>query len=107
MSKWSIEYFDSNDKNSIENWIKSLSDSERDSVVKELFLLEQLGNRLKMPHSKSLGKGLFELRERRFGYRVYYCFFKDKVIILLNSGSKKRQEKDINLARRRLSSLNN
>lgn len=73
-----------------------------ESLAKELSILEKLGNGLKLPHSRSLGKGLFELRERQFGYRVYYCFQGDRVIILLAAGNKKSQEKDIEVARKRL-----
>lgn len=57
---------------------------------------------LKLPHSKALGKGLFELRERKYGYRVYYGFLKKYIIILLAAGDKNSQEKDILIARGRL-----
>ena len=63
------------------------------------------GNELRLPHSKSLGNGLFELRERNFGYRVYYTFCKQQVIVLLHSGDKNTQNKDIKLARERLIKL--
>ena len=65
-------------------------------------MLEELGNELKLPHSRALGKGLFELRERQFGYRVYYCFKGNQLIILLTAGDKKTQEKDIKIAYKRL-----
>ena len=62
-------------------------------------LLELSGHTLHLPHSKSLGKGLFELRERRFGYRIYYKFGQDKTVILLHAGDKSRQANDIIRAR--------
>lgn len=65
-------------------------------------MLGRLGNELKLPHSKSLGKGLFELRERRYGYRVYYCFYGKAIVILLAAGDKKSQNNDIKVARERL-----
>jgi putative addiction module killer protein len=65
-------------------------------------MLEASGNKLKLPHSKSLGKGLFELRERRYGYRIYYGFLGEFIIILLAVGDKKGQAKDISIARERL-----
>ncbi len=65
-------------------------------------MLEDLGNELQLPHSRSLGKGLFELRERRFGYRLYYCFKGNKLIILLVAGDKKSQDKDIKTAYKRM-----
>ncbi|ACJ19760.1 type II toxin-antitoxin system RelE/ParE family toxin [Coxiella burnetii] len=60
------------------------------------------GNRLRLPHSSSLKKGLFELRERKFGYRIYYAFLPNKTVILLHAGDKKSQKRDIKTARQRL-----
>ncbi len=103
MKKWNIEYWVSTrERSPIEKWIYQLTLEQFESLAKELRILEQLGNDLKLPHSRSLGKGLFELRERQFGYRVYYCFGDDRRIILLAVGSKKSQEKDIEVARKRL-----
>jgi putative addiction module killer protein len=50
-------------------------------------------------------KGLFELRERRFGLRIYYGFKGEFVVIVLAAGDKKSQEKDITAARTHLSKL--
>ncbi|MEM9243600.1 MAG: type II toxin-antitoxin system RelE/ParE family toxin [Pseudomonadota bacterium] len=58
-------------------------------------LLELCGNNLRLPHSRSLGQGLFELRERRYGLRVYYTYAKTGDIVLLHSGDKNNQPKDI------------
>lgn len=69
------------------------------SLAKKVLLLELCGNELKMPHSKSLKQGLFELRDPSFGLRLYYCFRDKKLIILLNGGDKKSQTKDIRAAR--------
>lgn len=60
---------------------------------------------MKLPHSKSLDSGLFELRERRYGYRIYYGFHENRLIILLTAGNKASQERDIKIARERLSSI--
>jgi len=68
-------------------------------------LLELCGNELKLPQSKALGKGLFELREQRFGFRIYYCFSDNCIIILLAAGDKKSQKSDIVVARKRLLEL--
>ncbi|MCK4607933.1 MAG: type II toxin-antitoxin system RelE/ParE family toxin [Gammaproteobacteria bacterium] len=73
--------------------------SQLKSAAKEVRLLELCGSQLKLPHSKSLGQWLFELRERRFGLRIYYCFELDKLIVLLNAGDKKTQSRDIKKAR--------
>ncbi len=72
------------------------------AVAKEIKILEKTGNELKLPHSKPLGYGLFELRERRFGYRIYYGFINNNIIILVVAGNKKSQKSDIKIARERL-----
>ena len=104
MKKWEIEYWHG-DKNIslIEIFFEHLTKEQFKSVAKELKILELCGNKLRMPHSRSLGKGLFELRERNYGYRIYYMFTDSNTIILLNVGNKKSQKKDIKLARKRLS----
>ena len=106
MEKWSIEYWVNESGNSpIAKWIQKLTEEQASSVTKELRILEKLGNTLRLPHSRSLSKGLFELRERQFGYRLYYCFKGDKLIILLAAGDKRSQDKDIKTAYKRLEDL--
>lgn len=68
-------------------------------------LLEWCGNLLKLPHSRSLKKGIFELRERTYGFRIYYAFLPNKIIIMLHAGNNKTQDKDIEIARGRLAKL--
>ncbi len=104
MKKWIIEFWSEKTKKSpVECWLDQLEHEQSKSISKELRLLELSGNQLKLPHSKALGKGLFELREQRFGFRVYYCFEGKYIIILLAAGNKTNQESDINSARKRLS----
>jgi len=91
---WNIVYLDS-----VEGWLSNLSKLKLKSVAKELKLLELSGNQLQLPHSKSLGQGLFELRERKFGCRIYYAFDRGKVVVLLHAGNKTGQVKDIRKAR--------
>jgi putative addiction module killer protein len=105
-SKWTIKYWcDDNEKSSIEEWFDSLVDELFKSVAKEMKLLELCGNMLKLPHSRSLKKGLFELRERKYGLRIYYTFLPNKTILMLHAGNKKTQDKDIDIARDRLAEL--
>jgi putative addiction module killer protein len=105
---WKIKYW-CNDKgdSSIEKWLDSLSNDQLKSVAKEMKLLELAGNLLRLPHSKSLKDGLFELRERTYGFRIYYTFLKKKVILMLQAGDKKSQDSDIKIARKRLEQLIN
>lgn len=103
---WEVVYWDNyKNKSSVEEWLDSLSHEQLKSVAKEMKLLELSGNQLKLPHSRSLKEGLFELRERKFGYRVYYTFLPNKIILMLHAGDKKTQAKDIQIARRRLDEI--
>jgi putative addiction module killer protein len=97
MMAWNIMYV-----GSVELWLESLSKQQLKSIAKELRFLELSGSQLRLPHSKSLGKGLFELRERKYGYRVYYAFDQGKVIVLLQAGDKSSQKRDISIAREML-----
>jgi putative addiction module killer protein len=106
MKKWILEYWvDSSGKCSIECWLLRLTREQFKAVSKELKLLEIGGADLRLPHSRALGKGLFELREQSFGYRIYYGFYVNRIIILLHAGGKDQQKNDIKIARIRLSKI--
>ena len=104
---WKINYWNAHKKEetSIEAALDKLTDEQFKSIAKEIKLLEVCGNTLRLPHSKSLGKKLFELRERRFGYRIYYTFFGNKAITMLHIGDKSSQRSDIKISRDRLTEL--
>ena len=100
LSRWHIKYWENEDGSCpVETWLDELAKPQYKLVSKKLILLEKCGNELKMPHSKPLKQGLFELREVTFGLRIYYCFAGNKIIVLLHSAGKKRQPKDIKFAR--------
>ena len=104
--RWKIEYWvEPSKKNSIKEWFENLPKEHVISITDEIEKLEIYGNNLKMPSSKALGKGLFELRERTYHYRIYYTFNGKQIIIFLIAGNKKTQEKDIKIARKRLQEL--
>ena len=102
-NSWTIKHWLDTDE--IKRWFDNLAKDQAKSVAKELKLLQGAGNELRLPHSKALGRGLFELREKRFGYRIYYTFHEGRVIILLTAGDKSTQHKDIRVARERLETL--
>lgn len=70
------------------------------------------GDDLRMPHSKAMVSGLFELRPKGpegIG-RVFYCTHVGKVIVVLHSFVKKTQETpdaELRLARQRLKDVQN
>ena len=106
MNEWQIKYWkDSSGKSPVNQWLLDLNANQANAIAKELDFLKAAGNSLKMPHSKALGKGLFELRERNYHFRIYYGFHGKQIIIILMAGNKHSQEKDIKIARKRLSTL--
>ena len=106
MSTWHIRYWtDKLGKNLFEEWLLNLDEKQAKIINKKLELLEIYGNQLKMPHSKALGKGLFELREQIYYHRIYYGFHGKQIIIILIAGNKRSQEKDIKIARKRLDEI--
>lgn len=84
-------------------WLETLSDREWDRVVVVIDRLAELGSRARMPLSRPLGDGLFELRftlgptSRRLTYR----FTKDDRIILLTTFRKQRDNERAEVARAR------
>jgi phage-related protein len=75
-------------------------------------LLVEFGPSLRMPHSRALGSGLFELRPRgKEGIgRVFYCFVMERRIVILHGFVKKTQgtpKKELNIARRRMKEVQN
>ena len=78
-------------------WFNSLNAPAAAKVVTALVRMEQ-GN---MSNTKSVGSGVFECRiDFGPGYRVYFGKDGDTPIILLGGGTKKRQQKDIQDARK-------
>jgi len=100
---YSIEYFNERVLAEIEGWpVGVLADYAR--LVE---LLAEFGPDLRMPHSRALGSGLFELRPRgREGIgQALYCYLVAERVIVLHAFVKKTRampEKDLRLARRRM-----
>lgn len=88
----------------VKSWIAELDDGSFKRVDKLIGLLKSLGRELRPPHCRFLGEGLFELRDTATGpgYRIYYTWQDDVLVILLAAGDKGSQDKDIEVARRRL-----
>ena len=101
-----IEYFHERVLAEVESWpVDVLADYAR--VVE---LLIEFGPSLRLPHSRALGGGLFELRPRgRSGIgRALYCFLLGKRVVVLHAFIKKSQEtpdRELKLARKRLKEL--
>lgn len=88
------------------DWLKSQDRPIRLILGQALKVLEMNGLKLGMPHSKALGSGLFELRERigKVRYRIFYSFQADQIILLLHGVAKSQRviQGEIETARNRL-----
>jgi phage-related protein len=100
---YEVEYFHSRVHAAIESWpVDVLADYAR--LVE---LLIEHGPSLRLPYSRALGGGLFELRPRgRSGIgRAFYCFLLGKRIVVVHAFVKKTEQtpdKELALARKRV-----
>ena len=104
---YEIEYFHPRVLAEIESWpVDVLADYAR-----LIELLAEHGPNLRLPHSRAMGEGLFELRPRgRSGIgRAFYCYLVGKRIVIVHAFIKKTQQtpdKELKLVRKRLKELN-
>ena len=84
----------------IVEWMDSLDDDEWDRVVVVIDRLVALGSTARMPLSRSLGDGLFELRFTLgpTARRITYRFTKDGRIVLLTTFRKQRNNERTEIA---------
>jgi len=100
---YSIEYFHPRVKAEIESW----PDGVLADYARIIELLMEFGPNLRMPHSRAMGDGLFELRPRGsegIG-RAFYCFVLNRRILILHAFIKKTQgtpERELKIARKRM-----
>ena len=103
---YQIEYFHPRVLAEIESWpVDVVADYGR--LVE---LLAEHGPSLRLPHSRTFGEGLFELRPRgRSGIgRAFYCFLLGQRVVIVHAFIKKTQEtpdKELKLARKRVKEL--
>ncbi len=105
---YTIEYFHSRVQAEIESW----PDGILADYARLIELLIEFGPNVKMPHSKAMGKGLFELRPKgREGIgRAFYCFLVGRRIIILHAFIKKTPttpEPELKTARKRIKEVQN
>jgi phage-related protein len=98
-------YEKENGEQPAKEFLLSLSIKMRAKMSDIISLLQDNGNDLRMPYSKHLGDGIFELRAKVGSdiSRVLYFFYIDKQIILTNGFIKKSQKtpkREIDLAKK-------
>ena len=105
---YTIEYFHARVQAEIESW----PDGILADYARILELLVEFGPNLRMPHSRAMGGGVFEVRPRSqegIG-RALYCFVVGQRIVILHAFIKKTQatpEQELRLARKRLKEVQN
>ena len=96
MSKITIvEYVGEDGKSPFARWFSRIDATAAAKVSTALYRIEQ-GN---VSNIKSVGKGIFECKiDFGPGYRIYFGWQSDTLVILLGGGAKKTQDRDIKLA---------
>ena len=101
-----LEYYHPRVLADIESWpVDLLADYARLAE-----LLMKHGPDLRLPHSRALGDGLFELRARgRVGIgRAFYCFVVGRRVVVVHAFVKKTQQtpdRELKIARQRATEL--
>jgi len=91
------EYIDPEGRNPYAKWFNRLNAAAAAKVVTALVRMEQ-GN---FSTTKGIGDGILECRiDFGPGYRIYFGRDGDALVILLTGGTKKRQQKDIETAKK-------
>ena len=89
------QYVDRLGRNSFDRWFERLDEDVQARVTVSLDRLER-GN---TSAAKGVGAGVFELRlDFGPGYRIYFGWDGERLVILLGGGSKKRQQADVERA---------
>ncbi len=102
-----IEFYESVDgKRPVFDFLESLDVKMSAKLIGLMEILEDKGTELRMPYSKYMDDGIFELRCKQGGNitRVLYFFFCDKKIIVTNGfvkKSRKTPQGEIKLAKKR------
>jgi putative addiction module killer protein len=90
------QYTDRAGRRPFDRWFQTLDNFAQVKIAVSVDRLER-GN---VSTVKSIGSGVFELRlDFGPGYRVYFGRDGERIVILLGSGTKKRQQADTDAAR--------
>ncbi len=76
----------------VDEYITGLEGTAATKAAALVKLLESLGHELRLPHSRSLGEGLYELRDVGTGVRLFYVLLPENRAVLLDGMTKKRDD---------------
>lgn len=87
----------------VRDWYLDLAEKDRATTDRVIAMLEQFGPQLRMPHSRSLGEDLYELRFscHQVARRITYTFEPKRQIITLTTFRKQRDNERREVARAR------
>ncbi len=95
-----LEYIDEQGRSAFARWFDRLKAIPAAKVATALVRMEH-GN---LSNAKGVGGGVYETRiDFGPGYRLYFGKDGEKVVILVGGGTKRQQQKDIDVARTRWS----
>lgn len=96
--RWAVEFSEE-----VRGWYVGLSPAGKAAGDRILERLASQGNMLRMPHSRSLGDGLYELRFscENANRRVTYVFEPDRQAVTLTTFRKQRQNERAEVLRAR------
>ena len=100
---WTIHFYNDRVRKDLDSWPSGIYAD----FMRLAGLMEQHGADLRLPHSRAMGDGLFELRckgSEGIG-RAFYCTVVGRQIVIVHSLIKKTQETppaDLRLARKRV-----
>ena len=99
VSPWSIEL-----EPEVEHWLQSLPPTLFAAAASRIDFLAEVGAAMRIPRSRSLGDGLFELRFNlgSNAQRITFFFPGDRRAVLLTTFHKQRQNERAEVARARL-----
>ena len=92
---WKIVYYETTKGDvPVKKFIDGLDCKMRARAAQEIALLQEKGNAIRMPFSKPLRNGIFELRIQAASdiSRIFYFFYDGKRIVLTNGFIKKTQQ---------------
>ncbi|MCY4510850.1 MAG: type II toxin-antitoxin system RelE/ParE family toxin [Acidobacteria bacterium] len=89
--RWAVHSLDTpRGTTTLEEFVDGLSDDTAAEAEALVEMLEQHGNKLRLPVSKPLGNGLFEARGLTTGVRLFFVFAPGHRIVVLDGYVKKR-----------------
>jgi|SRR5581483_11772551 len=90
-ARWTIDdYTTASGESPIRRFLSELQERDKVEAFALIRLLSERGNTIRLPHSRSLGGGLNELRGKQV--RIFYVFRPQRRIVLLEGMVKKRED---------------